>query len=111
MEQNTAPFNKFLDFAKKVKSSKFLSSPSILNKYRNSGAFGRIKYVDDTFQNIDEIVLSGEETLIKTISYYYYLVDSMYKNSIDFLSTLMTYDHIISPVFNPFKKINKEKIN
>lgn len=112
MEQNTAPFNKFLDFAKKVKNSKFLSNPSILNKYRNSGAFGRIKYIDDTtFQNIDEIVLSGDETLIKTISYYYYIVDSMYRNSIDFLSTLMTYDYVVSPVFNPFKKINKEKIN
>ena len=61
-----------------------------------------------TQEDIIDLIQSGEPEQLRELSRYYYRVNGTYRNNINFLSTLLKYDTVVTPVYDINKKIAKD---
>ena len=64
------------------------------------------QYTDEEL--IKKIIDEGDPATLREVSRYYARVSGIYKNTLLLLSNLLFYDTVVSPVFDPNKKLNKE---
>ena len=65
------------------------------------------QYTDEEL--IKKIIDEGDPATLREVSRYYARISGIYKNTLLLLSNLLFYDTVVSPVFDPNKKLNKEK--
>lgn len=77
------------------------------------GRFGhRANRVNSYFslEEINDLIRSGDPVKLRELSRYSYRTNGIYRNNINFLSTLYKYDGVITPVYDVNKKIAKDKV-
>lgn len=67
--------------------------------FRNNDPVNR----DFTLEEIQEIIRSGDLESLRQLSRYFYRTNSIYRNNIDFLAGLPTYDTVVIPVYQEGK--------
>jgi hypothetical protein len=90
---------------------KFRSKLRVKRTPINSQAYNRWGYranadpvrVDFTLDEINEIIRSGDLETLRQLSRYFYRTNSLYRNNIDFLASLPTYDTVVIPVYQEGK--------
>ena len=63
--------------------------------YKSNSVINR----DFSIEEIEEIIRSGEISVIRELSRYYYRTNGRYRNSINFLANLFLYDTLVTPIY------------
>lgn len=88
----------FESFKRKVAQSGKLRVPLNARAYRRwSYSTSDPVSSDFTLEEIEQIIRSGDLNSLRELSRYYYRVNSNYRNSIDLLANMPTYDTVVIP--------------
>ena len=95
------PSHDFANFRSRLRVSRAPISPGAYSRW----GYHRADPVrsDFTLQEIQEIIRSGDLDSLRELSRYYYRTNSLYRNNIDFLACLPTYDTVVIPLYQEGK--------
>lgn len=73
------------------------------SRWRGRSGFSGVMTHEFTLFEIEEIIRSGDLSMIRELSRYYYRTNGRYRNMIDALASFPLYDTVITPVFETGK--------
>ena len=91
-------FNKF-----KLKINNTLRRFPINDRSYRYGYSSADPVSDFTLEEIQDIIKSGDIESIRLLSRYFYRVNSVYRNNIDFLAHMPLYDTVVIPQYEETK--------
>ena len=95
------PSYNFANFKNRIKTGR---TPITTRAYNRWGYHGTDPVREDfSLDEIQEIIRSGDIDSLRELSRYFYRTNSMYRNNIDFLACLPTYDTVVIPVYQEGK--------
>ena len=92
------------DFSKYRTQLKIKRTPTNERSYSRWGYYHSDPVREDfTIDEIKQIIRSGNLESLRQLSRYFYRTNSLYRNNIDFLSYMPTYDTVVIPVYQEGK--------
>lgn len=99
------------DFSNFRNRLKIRRAPITERAYNKWGYYRSDPVRDDfTLEEIEEIIRTGDLDSLRELSRYYYRTNSLYRNNIDFLACLPTYDTVVIPIYQEGKGSEKQLV-